>query len=104
MAADMPGDRPAPKSPNRPDRWGFCETHAAEYNRGWNYFEGLSAEEALRVEAEESGRPRHSPALPHYSWGGPGDGSRLGDELHAFIGSRTRRRADFEAVRRVGGG
>src|SRR4029079_11498077 len=43
---DAPGDRPAPKSPNSPDRWYFCERHAAEYNRNWNYFEGLSAEDA----------------------------------------------------------
>ena len=43
---DQPGDRPAPKSPNSPERWYFCEAHAAEYNRNWNYFEGLSAEEA----------------------------------------------------------
>ena len=35
-----PGDRPAPKSPNSPERWYFCEAHAAEYNRNWNYFEG----------------------------------------------------------------
>ena len=38
-----PGDRPAPKAPNKPDRWYFCERHAAEYNRNWNYFEGLTA-------------------------------------------------------------
>ena len=43
-----PGDRPAPKSPNSRDRWYFCETHAAEYNRRWNYFEGLSTDEAAR--------------------------------------------------------
>ena len=47
------GDRPAPKAPNSPERWYFCETHAAEYNKNWNYFEGLSAEEAAAREAEE---------------------------------------------------
>ena len=35
------GDRPAPKAPNSADRWYFCETHAAEYNKNWNYFAGL---------------------------------------------------------------
>src|SRR3546814_11855584 len=40
------GDRPAPKSPNNPERWYFCEAHAAEYNRGWDYYAGLSAEAA----------------------------------------------------------
>ena len=46
---EEPGDRPAPKSPNSPERWMFCERHAAEYNRGWNYFEGLSAEDVGAV-------------------------------------------------------
>src|SRR6185369_17871573 len=32
------GDRPAPKAPHSKDRWYFCETHAAEYNKNWNYF------------------------------------------------------------------
>ena len=50
---DKPGDCPAPKSPNSKDRWYFCATHAGEYNRGWNYFEGLSEEEAKAREAEE---------------------------------------------------
>ena len=51
---NAPGDRPAPKAPNRPERWYFCEAHAAEYNRGWNYFEGLTAEEARAREAGEA--------------------------------------------------
>ena len=50
---DAPGDRPAPKSPNSPERWWFCESHAAEYNRNWNYFEGLSAEDAAARESDE---------------------------------------------------
>ena len=40
------GDRPAPKAPNSRERWLFCEAHAAEYNRNWNYFAGLTPEEA----------------------------------------------------------
>ena len=50
---DEPGDRPAPKSPNSRERWHFCEAHAAEYNRNWNYFEGLTAEEIAAREAAE---------------------------------------------------
>ena len=46
------GDRPAPKAPNSPERWYFCEEHAGEYNRNWNYFEGLTAEEAAALRAE----------------------------------------------------
>ena len=56
---EEPGDRPAPKSPNSPERWYFCERHAAEYNRSWNYFEGLTAEEAATRESQRApGRRR----------------------------------------------
>ncbi len=50
---DEPGDRPAPKSPNSRERWYFCEAHAAEYNKNWNYFAGLTAEEAAKRAAKE---------------------------------------------------
>ncbi|HEX8446186.1 MAG TPA: J domain-containing protein [Sphingomonas sp.] len=79
-----PGDRPAPKSPNSPERWYFCEEHAGEYNRGWNYFEGLSAEEAAAREAAERGTASGYAEASHYGWGGSGDGSRSRDELRAL--------------------
>jgi len=79
-----PGDRPAPKSPNSPERWYFCETHAAEYNRSWNYFEGLSAEEAAAREAEERRTASGYADARHYAWGGPGDGTRSRDEMRAL--------------------
>ncbi len=78
------GDCPAPKSPNSPERWYFCQEHAAEYNRGWNYFEGLDAEEAARREASESRDASGFSTASHYSWGGPGDGSRSRDEMRAL--------------------
>ena len=81
---DRPGDCPAPKSPNSPDRWYFCTDHAAEYNRGWNYFEGLSAEEAAAREASESRTASGYAHANHYAWGGPGDGSRSRDEMRAL--------------------
>jgi curved DNA-binding protein CbpA len=76
------GDRPAPKSPNSPDRWWFCEAHAAEYNKGWNYFEGLSAEEAAAREAGDSGQRAYRRAK-HWNWG-EGDGTRSRAELDAL--------------------
>ncbi len=79
-----PGDRPAPKSPNSPERWYFCEIHAAEYNRSWNYFEGLSAEEAAAREAEERRTASGYADARHYAWGGPGDGTRSRDEMRAL--------------------
>ena len=79
-----PGDRPAPKSPNSPERWWFCEAHAAEYNRNWNYFEGLSAEDKARREAEESSGAEAYRQAGHYAWGGPGDGTRSREEMRAL--------------------
>lgn len=79
-----PGNCPAPKSPNSPDRWYFCQEHAAEYNRGWNYFEGLSAEEAAEHEANERRDASGFTQSKHNAWAGPGDGSRSRDEMRAL--------------------
>ena len=94
-----PGDRPAPKSPNNPERWYFCEIHAAEYNRSWNYFEGLSAEEAAAREAEERRTASGYADARHYAWGGPGDGSRTRDEMRALNALELDSDADFSAVK-----
>jgi hypothetical protein len=81
---DQPGDCPAPKSPNSRERWYFCEKHAAEYNKGWNYFEGLDKEEAdARARSESRDNAGYSQAQ-HYGWGGSGDGSRSADEMRAL--------------------
>ena len=81
---DEPGDRPAPKSPNSKDRWYFCLAHATEYNRNWNYFEGVTAEEAAAREADERRGANGYRQANHYGWGGPGDGSRSRDEMRAL--------------------
>ncbi|MBR0551893.1 J domain-containing protein [Stakelama marina] len=96
---DEPGDRPAPKSPNSSERWYFCETHAAEYNRNWNYFEGLSDEEAKRRAAEEMRDASGYAQSSHHGWAGPGDGSRSRDEMHALEILELEADADFSAVR-----
>jgi len=95
---DLVGDRPAPKAPNRPERWYFCEAHAAEYNRGWNYFEGLSAEEARDREAAASGDTAFTQAR-HWGWGGAGDGSRSRSELDALAALELDTDADAAAVK-----
>jgi len=92
------GDRPAPKAPNRPERWYFCEAHAAEYNRNWNYFEGLSAEEAKAREADESAESSFTKAK-HWTWGGAGDGSRSRAELDALAALELDTDADVAAVK-----
>ncbi|MGI8610744.1 MAG: J domain-containing protein [Sphingomicrobium sp.] len=94
-----PGDRPAPKSPNSPERWYFCETHAAEYNRNWDYFEGLDAESAAAREADESAEAAAFRQAQHWQWGGPGDGSRSRDEMRALEALELDSDADFGLVK-----
>jgi hypothetical protein len=94
-----PGDRPAPKSPNSPERWYFCERHAAEYNRSWNYFEGLTAEDAAAREAEEQRSANGYRQAGHYGWGGPGDGSRSRDEMRALDLLELESDAAFDDIR-----
>lgn len=95
------GDCPAPKSPNSPDRWYFCQRHAAEYNSGWDYFAGLTAEEAAQRENAE--RQTHSGyrESAHYGWAGSGDGSRSRDELRALELLELAPDADFDAVKKA---
>jgi DnaJ domain len=94
-----PGTCPAPKAPNKPDRWYFCERHAAEYNRRWNYFEGLSAEEVKAREAEEQRDASGFRQAQHYGWGGPGDGSRSRDEMHALDVLEIESDSDFDRIK-----
>ena len=98
---DAKGDCPAPKSPNNPDRWYFCERHAAEYNSGWNYFEGLDKEEAELREREERGDAEGYREPVWAAWGGPGDGTRSRDEMRALEALGLEVDADFEAVRKA---
>ena len=93
------GDRPAPKAPNSPERWYFCEAHAAEYNKNWNYFAGLSPEEAARRAAEEEQGAKGFRQSAQWKWAGPGDGSRSRDEMRALDALELESDADFKAVK-----
>ena len=96
-----PGNCPAPKSPNSPERWYFCQRHAAEYNRGWDYFDGLDTEVAeARARSERSENAGYAEAA-HYGWGGSGDGSRSADEMRALEVLGLEADADFEAIRKT---
>ncbi len=95
------GECPAPKSPNSPDRWYFCQAHAAEYNKGWDYFEGLDKEqkeERARAERQEtSGYAEAS----HYGWSSSGDGTRSADEMRALEVLELESDADFTAIKKA---
>ncbi len=96
---DQPGSCPAPKSPNSPERWYFCQEHAGEYNRRWDYFEGLSAEEAAAREAGERRDASGFKETSHYGWGGPGDGTRSRDEMRALDLLDVEPDAEFETIK-----
>ena len=93
------GDRPAPKAPNSKDRWYFCQGHAAEYNKNWNYFAGLDPEEAAKRAAEEQKGANGFRHSAHWQWGGPGDGTRSRDEMRALDALELESDADFKAVK-----
>ena len=93
------GDCPAPKSPNSPERWYFCQAHAAEYNRGWDYFAGLSAEDAAAREAAEARDASGFTQSRHHAWAGPGDGTRSRDEMRALDVLELEADASFEDAR-----
>ena len=93
------GDRPAPKAPNSPERWYFCEAHAGEYNKNWNYFAGLTPEEAAQREAEEQRGTSGFRKSAQWKWAGPGDGSRTRDEMRALAALELESDADFVAIK-----
>lgn len=76
-----PGLHPAPKAPNRPERWYFCPAHAAEYNARWDYFSGLDAQSAAEHAAEMGHETRYSRAS-HWEW--TADGTRPRAERDAL--------------------
>lgn len=96
---DKAGDRPAPKAPNSRERWYFCEEHAAEYNRNWDYFAGLSADEAAQRESDERRSSSGYAEQAHYGWAGPGDGRWSRDEMHAFETLELEVDAGFEEIK-----
>ena len=96
-----PGNCPAPKAPNNPERWYFCEKHAAEYNSKWDYFAGLDEAEAkARAKSEDQANSGFAEAA-HYGWAGSGDGSRSSDEMRALEVLGLEPDCDFDGVKRA---
>lgn len=96
---EEPGNCPAPKAPNSPERWYFCQRHAAEYNSRWDYFEGLDKAEAeARAGAEQRTNAGYASAA-HYGWSTSGE--RSADEMRALEVLGLEADADFEAVKKA---
>lgn len=92
---------PAPKSPNNPDKWYFCQKHAAEYNKGWDYFEGLDKEEAAKRQKNEQTENAGYAEAQHYGWTASGDGSRSADEMRALEVLELDADAEFDAIKKA---
>ncbi|MFY8047576.1 MAG: J domain-containing protein, partial [Erythrobacter sp.] len=98
---DEPGNCPAPKAPNSPARWYFCQKHAAEYNSKWDYFEGLEqAEKDERARAERAESASYAESA-HYGWASSGDGSRSADEMLALEVLGLEADADWGAIKKA---
>ena len=115
-ACDHPGCRRAataraPKSREMlNEHYWFCQPHAAEYNRNWNFFAGLPDAEIRRRQEEEmmtGGRPTWDlkagrmsrEAAAFAAKFGKGQGYR--DPFNMFGGGGTQRKPEAEA-RRLG--
>jgi DnaJ domain len=79
-----PGDFPAPKAPNSDAKWWFCAEHVAEYNKGWDYFAGLTAEEAQARAAEEARNAAGFKSSGHWEWSQAGEDGLTPAERSAF--------------------
>jgi len=72
------GECPAPKAPFSEDKWYFCKSHAAEYNRNWDFFQGMSNEEAKRhMKNDEQTADSYAKTDTYDSWGGAADGEGM---------------------------
>jgi hypothetical protein len=80
----QPGEFPAPKAPNSDAKWWFCATHVAEYNKGWDYFAGLTAEEAQARAADEARHAAGYKSGAQWSWAQASDDGLSPAERSAF--------------------
>jgi hypothetical protein len=115
-ACDHPGCRRAataraPKSRDMlNEHYWFCQPHAAEYNRNWNFFAGMPEGEVRRRQQEEmmtGGRPTWEMKAGRMSREAAAFGARFGtgqgyrDPFNMFGGGGAQRRPEPEG-RRLG--
>lgn len=95
------GDHPAPKSPGSSERWHFCRPHAAEYNRNWNFFEGMTEEEARKHMKDTSQSSDAFAGARTFEWGGAVDENGYSTtEQAAFDTLELDTTADQDAIKR----
>jgi hypothetical protein len=102
----------APKSRDMLDEhYWFCQPHAAEYNRNWNFFAGMSEGEVRRRQQDElftGGRPTWDMKASRYSREAASFSSKLGkgqgyrDPFNLFGGGGVNARAPEPEGRKLG--
>lgn len=79
----------APKGKNTENQYyWYCLDHVREYNRNWNFFEGMSAEEA-RIFQEQM-RMGDRPTWKFGTLGSAGDGKKMNAGASGFTNGRAR--------------
>ena len=103
------GDSRAPKSRDLPGQfYRFCQGHAAEYNRNWNYFAGMSPAEQQQwaKDAVTGHRPTWQFKASRFSREAASAASKgpnaFGDPFTLFGGGRARHEPAVESARRLG--
>jgi hypothetical protein len=81
-------------------RW-FCLDHVRAFNSGYNYFNGMSADEISEAQNPYGGWDRETRAFANGGADGPPRWADFADPLDA-IGARFRRRAAQEPLRQDG--
>ena len=94
-AATTSATGPRPRPPTAPNAGCSARPTPPNITRDWNYFAGLTAEEAARRAAEEESGASAFRKSAHYQWAGSGDGSRSRDEMRASKRSSSIADADF---------
>jgi hypothetical protein len=106
-----PATAKAPKSRERmEEHYWFCQPHAAEYNRSWDFFAGMNEGEIERERERSStgDRPTWQFRASKYSReaaafaANAGSGQGYADPLGVFRTSRKREQAPSEAARHLG--
>ena len=79
----QPGRYPAPKGRGREGQYfKFCMDHVRQYNKSYNYFNGMSDEEVAHY--QESNVTGHRPTWTMGLNKSPRDGDQLGDKPNGF--------------------
>ena len=53
-SCDLAGDHPAPRNDGKPGKFWFCQRHAGEYNKSFDFFDGMTEAEIAAFQAGQA--------------------------------------------------